>query len=136
LRPFAFLERFEDVSEGAGELGAGQRGGVAVGRRVDHRHVVVATDRLGGSNAVHRSFEQDVHQHEVRAEPAGQRDRLIATRGSPGDLIAQPAQLLSQVHRDDALVFNDENLNLVHGVVAPKLTENAVPSPLWTSTAA
>ena len=105
----SFLERFEDVSERPGELGAGQRGGVAVGRQIDHRHVVLAADRFRGFDAVHRAFQPDVHQHQLRPEPAGQGDGLLALRGDPGDLVAEPPQLAGQVRGDDGFVFNDEN---------------------------
>ena len=102
-RQLSFLERFEDVAKRPGELRAGQRGRVGMGRQVDHRHVVLAADRFRRFDAVHRPLQPDVHQHEVRTEPAGQRDGLFASGGDPGHLVAQLFQLAGQVLGDDRL---------------------------------
>jgi hypothetical protein len=50
--------------------------------QVYYRRAVPATDLFGGFNAVHRSLQADVHQHDIRFQAARHFDGILTPRRS------------------------------------------------------
>ncbi len=104
------LEGLQHVAERLGDLGALQRVRVGVGGQVDDGDVVAAADLRGSLDAVHFAVQEDVHEHQVRTPPAGLLDRLFPGGRRVGHLVTEVPQPAHQVHCDDVLVLDHQDL--------------------------
>ena len=71
--------------------------------------------RRGGDDAVDRTLELDVHQHEVGLELAGERHRVVAAGRLPDGDVTECLQLEDEVAGNDEFVFNNEDTGVAHG---------------------
>ncbi len=75
---FSFFEGFEEIAEGLGDLGSLDGGLIGVGGEVDDRDIEMGSDVLGGLDAVHLTFQPDVHQHQIWVRLGRLLDRLFS----------------------------------------------------------
>jgi hypothetical protein len=114
-RQLTFLERLEDIAERFGDAGTPKGGVVGVGGQVDHRNLPVRADLLGGLDAVHRAFEVDVHEHEVRLQFPGQANRIRPRLDGADHRVPVARQTVLDVLGNDPLVFDNEDVSARHG---------------------
>jgi hypothetical protein len=114
-------EGLEHVAQRRGCRRPAQGGRVGMGGQEHHRHVVVAPKLLRQVDAVAGPSQLDVDQRQrgPRAPGGGQRRFDRADRAH--DRGPELGERRAQVHRDDAVVFDDENR--FHGFLAVLETE-------------
>ena len=115
----SLVERLQHVAVRRGAGRALHRGIVGVRGEEDDRDVEALADDAAGLDAVHRTAEADVHQHQV-----GTRFRRGVDRGGPGvdhrgHRVAEAAQRGRDVHGHDGLVLDHQDARVSHAPCAP-----------------
>ena len=113
------VERLEHVAVRRGRGGAPHGRLVGVRGEEDHRDVEAFANLGGGLDAVHRSAEADVHQHEIGSGVRDGADRRGARVDDRGHLVAEAAERRGDVHRHDGLVLDHDDARVTHARRAP-----------------
>src|SRR5438309_8263595 len=103
------LERLYQVAECSG--GAHSLNSRIVGVRGEeyHRDIKLLADAIGGLDAIHVTFEPNIHEHQVRTKFTGLADRFFAAGDHRDYPIAEPGEAALDIKGDDAFVFGDEH---------------------------
>ncbi len=104
------IEGLQQVADRPGGLRALKRLCVVAGGREDDGRIMNAADRLCRFDAIHRPFEPNVHQNQVRGNSSGHADRPFARFSNRRRLIAQMFQLALNAFRKRGIVFNNKYL--------------------------
>jgi len=64
-------------------------------------------DLMAGFDPVHRAFELDIHQDQVRIQVSGFSDGFFSGGSQAAHLIAEPAQDILDIPGDDRLILDD-----------------------------
>ena len=105
---FTFFKRLEDIAERPGQLRTLERHVVRMGGHEDHRDIGRASDLLGGFHAIHRPFQRDIHEDDVRKVFAGQGDRIRTGTRHPHHIVPDAVKTAAQIVGHDPLILNDK----------------------------
>lgn len=122
----ARFARLDQIAEGPAVECAAQRIVLGVGGEEDHRYAVLRLDLQCRVYAVDRTFEVDVHQHQVGRHLADLAHRLLAAGQHRANLVAEGLQLVLQVESDDAFVLDQHQIDRERCVhVVPRTLSDA-----------
>jgi hypothetical protein len=132
---FATLAGFDQIAERATLKGTIQRVIFGIGGEENNGNLVVGANLLRRLNAIHMSFQVNVHQYQIRLFGRGLRDRLFAAGDDRTDMVAEALQLSFEVESDNAFVFDQHQIDWqsrAHDAsfstrLFGKVTQNRVP---------
>ena len=109
-----FLDRLEQIAQRFGGFDSLQRRGASPARKINHRHVEALPEDSRGFDAVHRSFEPDVHQHQVRPGRRRQGQGLFSGESDDRNFVAEAPQPFLNILGEEAFVLHHKDACLVH----------------------
>src|SRR5439155_100199 len=110
----AVVDGFEQVAKRLGCLGPLQRRVVSLAREINHRQTEAFAENPRGFDAVHLSFEPDIHEHQVRPRQGRSGQRFFSRVSNGGGLVAESSQSLLNVFGEEALVLHHKDACLFH----------------------
>ena len=113
---FPVFKRLQEIPIGLGDLGSSQGLGVGIGGKKNHRQVKPAAQALGRLDAVHAPFQQDVHEHEIRAPGLGEFQGLLPGGHRTCHLVAQVLQSFLDSLGNQPFVFYYQNYGAGHAI--------------------